>query len=122
VGGLSLEFGNPRHQHEYDALRAGHLPTEMMLLAGVIDTTTNIVEHPEVVARRLEQAVAAVGDRERVIASTDCGFGTFAGYEWVASDVAWAKLDAARRGADIASARLWGTRHVNAVSQQLSLG
>lgn len=108
VGALSIEFANPRHQHEYDALRKLPLPEDIVLLPGVIDTTTNIVEHPEIVARRLEQAVAVVGDRERVIASTDCGFGTFAGYEWVAEDVVWAKLHAARQGADIASARLWG--------------
>jgi 5-methyltetrahydropteroyltriglutamate--homocysteine methyltransferase len=108
VGALSIEFANPRHQHEYDALRKLPLPDEMVLLPGVIDTTTNIVEHPEVVARRLEQAVAIIGDRERVTASTDCGFGTFAGYEWVAEDVVWAKLKTARRGAEIASARLWG--------------
>jgi 5-methyltetrahydropteroyltriglutamate--homocysteine methyltransferase len=74
----------------------------------VIDTTTNFVEHPEVVANRVCEAVAAVGDRERVIASCDCGFGTFAGYELVASDVVWAKLKSAREGADIATRRLWG--------------
>jgi len=108
VGGLSIEFANPRHQHEYDALCKLPLPDGMILLPGVIDTTTNIVEHPEVVARRLEQAVAIIGDRERVIANTDCGFGTFAGYEWVAEDVVWAKLEMCRRGAEIASARLWG--------------
>jgi 5-methyltetrahydropteroyltriglutamate--homocysteine methyltransferase len=108
VGALSIEFANPRHQHEYQALRRNPLPEQMVLLLGVIDTTTNIVEHPEVIACRLEEAVGIVGDRERVIASTDCGFGTFAGYEWVAEDVVWAKLRACREGADIASARLWG--------------
>lgn len=108
VGALSIEFANPRHQHEYQALRRNPLPEQMVLLPGVIDTTTNIVEHPEVIACRLEEAVGIVGDRERVIASTDCGFGTFAGYEWVAEDVVWAKLRACREGADIASARLWG--------------
>jgi len=111
VGALSIEFANPRHQHEYEALRRHKLPAEMILIPGVIDTTTNFVEHPEVVARRIEEAVAAVGDRERVIAGTDCGFGTFAGREWVAEDVVWAKLKSAREGADIASARLWGRRH-----------
>jgi len=110
VGGLSIEFANPRHQHEYDALRKLPLPPQMVLLPGVIDTTTNIVEHPEVVARRLQQAVDVVGDRERVIASTDCGFGTFAGYEWVAEDVVWAKLQSARAGANIATSRLWPDR------------
>jgi len=108
VGALSIEFANPRHQHEYDALRRNWLPAHMLLMPGVLDTTTNIVEHPEVVARRLEEAVSAVGDRERVIAGTDCGFGTFAGREYVAEDVVWAKLAAAAEGARIASRRLWG--------------
>jgi 5-methyltetrahydropteroyltriglutamate--homocysteine methyltransferase len=110
VGALSVEFSNPRHQHEYEALRRCRLPAGMMLIPGVIDTTTNFVEHREVVARRIEEAVVAVGDRERVVAGTDCGFGTFAGREWVAEDVVWAKLRSAREGADIASRRLWGKR------------
>ncbi|HEY1933849.1 MAG TPA: cobalamin-independent methionine synthase II family protein [Acetobacteraceae bacterium] len=108
VGALSIEFANPRHQHEYDALRNNRLPAHMLLMPGVLDTTTNIVEHPEIVARRLEEAVSAVGDRERVIAGTDCGFGTFAGREYVAEDVVWVKLAAAAEGARIASSRLWG--------------
>ena len=108
VGGLSIELANPRHQHEVAALRRRKLPSEFVLLPGVIDSTTNFVEHPEVIAQRIELAVAAVGDRERVIASTDCGFGTFAGWEWVSEDVVWAKFRACRRGADLASARLWG--------------
>jgi 5-methyltetrahydropteroyltriglutamate--homocysteine methyltransferase len=108
VGALSIEFGNPRHQHEVAVLRKRRLPDHLLLVAGVIDTTTNFVEHPEVVAKRLEETVAAVGERERVIASTDCGFGTFAGREWVAEDVVWAKLASLRAGAEIASARLWG--------------
>lgn len=108
VGALSIEFANPRHQHEYAALKAQPLPSHMMLIPGVIDTTTNFVEHPQVVARRLEEAIAAVGDRERVIAGTDCGFGTFAGREYVAEEVVWLKLAAAAEGAKIASAELWG--------------
>jgi 5-methyltetrahydropteroyltriglutamate--homocysteine methyltransferase len=80
----------------------------MILIPGVIESTSNYVEHPELVARRIQEAVAAVGDRERVIASTDCGFGTFAGREYVAGSVVWEKLAALRAGADIASARLWG--------------
>jgi 5-methyltetrahydropteroyltriglutamate--homocysteine methyltransferase len=107
VGALSIEFANPRHQHEYEALRRCPLPSHMVLLPGVVDTTTNIVEHPEVVARRIQEAVAAVGDRERVIASTDCGFGTFTGREWVIEAGVWLKLRSIREGADIASARLW---------------
>ncbi len=108
VGALSIEFANPRHQHEYEALRRNPLPAHMLLLPGVIDTTTNIIEHPEVVARRLEEAVAAVGDRERVIASADCGFGTFTNREWVIEPGVWLKLKSMRQGADLASARLWG--------------
>ena len=108
VGALSIEFANPRHQHEYDALRANPLPAHMLLMPGVLDTTTNFVEHPELVARRLEEAVSVVGDRERVIAGTDCGFGTFAGREYVAEEIVWVKLAAAAEGARIASRRLWG--------------
>jgi 5-methyltetrahydropteroyltriglutamate--homocysteine methyltransferase len=108
VGALSIEFANPRHQHEYAALKKAKLAPEFLLLPGVIDTTTNFVEHPEVVANRICEAVDAVGDRSRVIASGDCGFGTFAGYEMVAADVVWAKLKSCREGADIATRRLWG--------------
>jgi 5-methyltetrahydropteroyltriglutamate--homocysteine methyltransferase len=108
VGALSLEFANPRHQHEYAALKKAKLPPELILLPGVIDSTTNYVEHPEVVANRICEAVDAIGDRSRVIASSDCGFGTFAGGEFVAEDVVWAKLKSCRDGADIATRRLWG--------------
>ncbi|HTA66250.1 MAG TPA: cobalamin-independent methionine synthase II family protein [Xanthomonadaceae bacterium] len=108
VGALSLEFANPRHQHEYAALKRAKLPSELILLPGVIDSTTNYVEHPEVIANRICEAVNAVGDRSRVIASSDCGFGTFAGSELVAEDVVWAKLKSCREGADIATRRLWG--------------
>jgi len=107
VGALSIPFANPRHQHEYRVLERFPLPDGMLLLPGVIDTTTNYVEHPEVVAERIERAVAAVGDKTRVIASTDCGFGTFAGSEMVAPSVVWAKLAALRDGAAIATRRLW---------------
>jgi 5-methyltetrahydropteroyltriglutamate--homocysteine methyltransferase len=108
VGALSIEFANPRHQHEYEALRRNPLPPEMVLIPGVIDSTTNFVEHPEVVANRLCEAVATVGDRSRVIAGADCGFATSAGTEAVSPDVTWAKLKACREGADIATRRLWG--------------
>ncbi len=107
VGALSLPLANPRHQHEYKVLKRYPLPEAMLLLPGVIDTTTNYVEHPEVVADRIGQAVDAVGDRARVIASTDCGFGTFAGSEMVAQSVVWAKLRALSEGATIATRRLW---------------
>jgi len=108
VGALSLPFANPRHQHEYRALGRHRLPESMLVLPGVIDTTTNYVEHPEVVADRICLAVATLGDRTRVIASTDCGFGTFAGSEMCAPSVVWAKLRALTEGAAIASRRLWG--------------
>jgi 5-methyltetrahydropteroyltriglutamate--homocysteine methyltransferase len=110
VGALSIEFSNPRHAHEYAALKRHPLPKDMILIPGVIETTSNFVEHPEVVARRIEDAVAAVGDRERVIASTDCGFGTFTNREWVIEPAVWLKLRSLREGADIASARLWGKK------------
>ncbi len=108
AGALTIEFANPRHQHEYEALRANPLPKDWLLIPGVIDTTTNFVEHPQVVARRIREAVATVGERERVIASTDCGFGTFTGREWVAASIVWKKLQSLREGADIASSALWG--------------
>jgi 5-methyltetrahydropteroyltriglutamate--homocysteine methyltransferase len=110
VGALSIEFSNPRHAHEYAAFRQHPLPAHMLLIPGVIETTSNFVEHPQVVARRIEDAVAAVGERERVIASTDCGFGTFTNREWVIEPAVWLKLRALREGADLASARLWGKK------------
>jgi 5-methyltetrahydropteroyltriglutamate--homocysteine methyltransferase len=108
VGGLSVEFANPRHQHEYGALRQIKLPDQMVLIPGVVDSTTNYVEHPQVIKNRILEAVAAVGDRSRVIAGMDCGFGTFAGYEFVAPDVVWAKFRACAEGAAMASRHLWG--------------
>jgi len=111
VGALSIEFSNPRHAHEYAAFKKVPLPKDMILVPGVIETTTNFVEHPEVVARRIEDAVTAVGDRERVVASTDCGFGTFTNREWVIEPAVWLKLKSLREGADIASQRLWGKKN-----------
>jgi 5-methyltetrahydropteroyltriglutamate--homocysteine methyltransferase len=107
VEGLSLEFANPRHQHELAAFKTHPFPADKVLLPGVLDTTTNYVEHPEVVADRICAAAAAVGDPARIIASTDCGFGTFAGYEFVAVPVVWAKLKACADGAAIATKRLF---------------
>ena len=107
VGALSIPFANPRHQHEYKVLKRHPLPASMRLLPGVIDSTTNYVEHPEVVADRICQAADAVGDPTRIIASVDCGFGTFAGSENVAESVVWAKLRSLREGADLAATRLY---------------
>lgn len=106
VGGLSIPFANPRHQHEWRLLAESPPPESMVVLPGVIDVTTNYIEHPEVVADRIEQVATALGDPSRVIASTDCGFSTFAGYVMVAPDVSWAKLRALSDGARLASERL----------------
>ena len=108
VGGLSLACANPRHAHEVDLFREMPPPEDMVMFPGVIDVTTNMLEHPEVVANRLCHWVDVIGDRERVIANTDCGFSTFAGYTMVAPDVVWAKMRAMADGAAIASERLWG--------------
>ncbi len=108
VGAVGLEFANPRRQHETAALKANKPPHGMAIIPGVIDSKSNFVEHPEVVAQRIERVVDAIGDRERVIAGVDCGFGTFTGWEWVAEDVVWAKLKSLRESAAIASKRLWG--------------
>ncbi len=107
VGALSLPLANPRHQHEYAVLKQNPPPDHMVLIPGVIDPTTNVVEHPEVVANRIAEAINAVGDRERVLAGTDCGFGTFAGSDMVAGDVVWAKLETLTEGARLASERAW---------------
>lgn len=106
VGGFMLSMANPRHAHEARCFEGGTLPAGTVLLAGVIDTTTNYVEHPEVVAERIERAARAVGDPGRIVAATDCGFETSAGFAAVAHDVVWAKLRALVEGARIASARL----------------
>ena len=108
VGGLSLACANPRHAHEVDLFREMPLPEDMVMFPGVIDVTTNMLEHPEVVANRLCHWVDVIGDRERVIANTDCGFSTFAGYTMVAPDVVWAKMKTMADGAAIATERLWG--------------
>ena len=87
-------------------LRGEPLPSGMVLVAGVIDTTSNYVEHPEVVADRLARVAEAVGDPRRIVAGTDCGFDTSAGIGDVAASVVWEKLRALRAGADLASGRL----------------
>jgi 5-methyltetrahydropteroyltriglutamate--homocysteine methyltransferase len=106
VGALVLSMANPRHAHEHRVLERQPFPAGWLLVAGVIDTTTNYVEHPEVVAERVEQAAHAVGDPRRVLAGTDCGFDTSAGLGQVAEEVVWAKLEALRAGAELATRRL----------------
>ena len=106
VGAFMMPFANPRHQHEIKVFRDHKLAPDQSLLVGVIDTTTNFVEHPEVIAERLEKAAEAIGDPTRIIAGTDCGFDTSAGMGRVTADVVWAKLRAMREGADLAVERL----------------
>jgi len=107
VGALSLPLASPRHQHELRAFRRHPLPVEMLFIPGVVDSTTNVVEHPEVVADRIVAAAETVGDPRRVLAGVDCGFGTFAGSQLVEESVVWTKLRALREGADLATKRLW---------------
>ena len=106
--GLLFETSNPRHQHDwnYFADMIGIIPDDKILIPGVIDSTTNFVEHPRVVAERIERFANIVG-RERVIGGTDCGFSTFAGFGAVDPDIVYAKLGALAEGAALASARLW---------------
>jgi 5-methyltetrahydropteroyltriglutamate--homocysteine methyltransferase len=106
VGGFVLPFANPRHAHEYHVLGKVPLDDDQVIVAGVVDSLTNFVEHPEIVAERLDNVARVVGDARRVLAGTDCGFDTSAGMGRVADDVVWAKLRAMRQGADIASQRL----------------
>jgi 5-methyltetrahydropteroyltriglutamate--homocysteine methyltransferase len=106
VGGFVLPFANPRHQHEYRVLQKFPLADDQIIVAGVIDDLTGFVEHPEVVADRIENVARVVGDPRRVLAGTDCGFDTSAGMGRVTEDVVWAKMKAMAEGAKIASERL----------------
>jgi 5-methyltetrahydropteroyltriglutamate--homocysteine methyltransferase len=108
AGAFLISMANPRHCHEYHLFESGCLPADAMLIPGVIDTTTNYVEHPEAVADRLQQVAAAVGDPARLIAGTDCGLETSAGTSMLVPDIAWAKLRSLVEGARIASKRLFG--------------
>ena len=102
---ILFEAANPRHEHEWKVWRDAKIPEEKILVPGLIDSCSNYVEHPELVAQRIEVFAGIVGV-DRVIAGTDCGFGTFAGYGKIDPAVTWKKLKALREGADIAAARL----------------
>jgi len=105
--GLSIEAANPRHEHEWEDLAAIRIPDDKVLIPGVIDSTTNFVEHPRLIAQRICRFADIVG-RERVIAGSDCGFGTSAtAPPIVAPSIVWAKFKALAEGAQIASQRLW---------------
>ncbi|MBV8358011.1 MAG: cobalamin-independent methionine synthase II family protein [Deltaproteobacteria bacterium] len=108
VGALLLSMANPRHEHEYQCFSRYQIPPDMIVIAGVIDTTTNYVEHPEVIADRIERVARALGDPHRIMAATDCGFETTSGLAMVAEEIVWEKLRAMRDGAEIASRRLFG--------------
>jgi 5-methyltetrahydropteroyltriglutamate--homocysteine methyltransferase len=106
VGALLFESSNPRHAHEWETFANAKLPDDLILVPGVIDSTTNFVEHPKLVAERICRFADIVG-RERVIAGSDCGFSTFAGFGAVDEDIVYAKLKSMADGAAIASERLW---------------
>jgi 5-methyltetrahydropteroyltriglutamate--homocysteine methyltransferase len=105
--GLLFETANPRHQHDLEAFidHRGRIPDDKVLIPGVIDTTTNFIEHPRVLANRLRGFVDIVG-ADRVIAGTDCGFATFAGFGAVDPEIVYAKLAALAEGAELAEHRL----------------
>jgi 5-methyltetrahydropteroyltriglutamate--homocysteine methyltransferase len=109
AGALSFEAANPRHEHEWTVWRDARLPDGLLLIPGAIDSCSNYVEHPELVAQRIERFAGIVG-RERVLAGTDCGFGTFAGYGKVDAGIAFKKLRTLAEGAALASKRLWERR------------
>ena len=106
VTGLSVEQANPRHQHEYRAFREHPLPDGWYLMPGVVDVKTNVVEHPETVADRLDRVADAGVDPSRIVAAPDCGFDTQAGLGMVHPEIAWAKLEALVDGAAVATERL----------------
>jgi 5-methyltetrahydropteroyltriglutamate--homocysteine methyltransferase len=107
-----IEGANPRHEHEWQAWETIKLPADKVLIPGVIGANTNYVEHPEVVAQRIERYARVVG-KERVMAGSDCGFGTFAGFGAVFPPFCWMKLKSLAEGARLASARLWGKAAAN---------
>jgi 5-methyltetrahydropteroyltriglutamate--homocysteine methyltransferase len=109
AGAYSFEAANPRHEHEWKVWEDVKLPHGKTLVPGVISHTTVLVEHPELVAQRIERYAQTVG-RENVIAGSDCGFATFAGSEEVHPSIVWAKLEALVKGARLASRALWAGR------------
>jgi 5-methyltetrahydropteroyltriglutamate--homocysteine methyltransferase len=107
VQGLLVEGANPRHEHEWALWENHKLPDDKVLIPGVLDTSCNFVEHPELVAQRIVRYASLIG-KERVIAGTDCGFGTFAGFGPVHPSICWLKMKSLADGAAIASKKLWG--------------
>ena len=107
VGTYVFEAANPRHAHEWEVWQATAIPDDKILAPGVIDSVCNFIEHPRLVAQRLLRFADIVG-RERVMAASDCGFGTFAGFGAVHPPIAYAKLKSMAEGASMASDKLWG--------------
>jgi 5-methyltetrahydropteroyltriglutamate--homocysteine methyltransferase len=106
---LLVEGANPRHEHEWELWQSAKLPDDKVLVPGVLDTSCNFVEHPELVAQRIMRYAQIVG-REHVMAGTDCGFGTFAGFGAVHPQICWVKLRSLVEGAEIATRKLWPKR------------
>jgi 5-methyltetrahydropteroyltriglutamate--homocysteine methyltransferase len=106
--GLLFETSNPRHAHEWEtfAEMKSEIPEDKILIPGVLDSTTNFIEHPRLVAQRIQRFAEIVG-KDRVIAGSDCGFGTFAGFGAVDSEIVYAKFSAMAEGANIASKKFW---------------
>jgi 5-methyltetrahydropteroyltriglutamate--homocysteine methyltransferase len=102
-----IEGSNPCHEHEYEVWKTHKLPADKVLIPGVLDTSCNFVEHPQLVAQRILRYAESI-DRERIVAGTDCGFGTFAGFGPVVPSICWMKLKSLQKGAEIASNKLWG--------------
>jgi 5-methyltetrahydropteroyltriglutamate--homocysteine methyltransferase len=102
-----IEGANPCHEHEWEVWKTTKLPSDKILIPGVLDTSCNFVEHPQLVAQRIMRYAESLG-RERVIAGSDCGFGTFAGFGPVHPSICWMKLKSMAKGAEIASQKLWG--------------
>jgi len=104
--GISFEAANPRHAHEWKLFETVRVPADKVLIPGVIESKSNFIEHPELVAQRIERYARLVG-RENVIAGGDCGYGTWVGQAAVDPDVVWAKLTAMAEGAHLASKLFW---------------
>ena len=107
VGAISFEAANPRHAHEYVVFDEVKVPDDMVMIPGVIESKSNFIEHPELIALRIGRIAERVG-REQVVASSDCGYGTWVGQAAVDPDIVWAKLAAMAEGAAIASRKFWG--------------
>ena len=107
--GISLEAANPRHAHEWELFEHVKLPDGKVLIPGVIESKSNFIEHPELIAQRIGRYANLVG-RENVVAATDCGFATFAGSDEIHPTIVWAKLEALTQGARLASKELWGKK------------